>query len=251
MRVALRTACYGLSLLWLASCFRAEQGPTDVQRQQLQDKVKSVKTAIVDVQEVGGRMEEKGNVGTRENFFDDKGNEMAAQRYDINGDVLDRSEHVYDKSGRKLRTDFFDRQGNRLPDEISYEYDADGRMVGQRISRPGVAVRHRYIYDGQGRESVQEVISEYGVVKTERVYDEQGRVSELKRYLDGQPLGRRVSTYDEHDNELEGTEYDTQGNVTLQERFVYEYDTQGSWVKRIRYENGKARHLARRDITYY
>jgi hypothetical protein len=91
----------------------------------------------------------------------------------------------------------------------SYTHDAGGRVAEWALYKPDgtAAQRIAYTYDGRGRETGESVYRADGTLASgqTRIYDERGNVTEKLRHVNGVPVSR--------------------------ERFAYEFDGRGNWVK--------------------
>ncbi len=166
--------------------------------------------------------------------------------------------------------------------KISYKYDAEGSMVEENHynsdSKLEYQILYEYKYDEKG--NVVEQIEKGSESKTNRRitygYDDKGNLVEEKWYYADGTLSWHV-TYRYNDkgykveeitNSIEQSpskityKYDDKGGNTERDEYFhsgglvryknqYKYDSQGNWIKRIKYVDGTLSIITERTIEYY
>ncbi len=151
---------------------------------------------------------------------------------------------VLDASGRPIRRVFYDAD-DRVIRRVAFRYDErgllleDGEVVGGSIRED---LRNVYRYDTLGRriETVQRWGDGLGGSRLSFTYNDHGDVA--------RKIIRQDAGILQEDHEA--------GSQSWTERFTYEYDDYGNWIKRTMetmVESGEARLsvIERRELTYY
>lgn len=168
-------------------------------------------------------------------------------------------------------------EGGKLVGMRIFRYGPNGLLIEQE-SRSGGGERKYYndfitkfAYDDLGREIERAnwkveagVLTpedfRLGYYKTVTRYDERGRAYERINYsVDDTIYLRSFSLYDERGNELESVELYPDGKIKGGNRYLYEYDRHGNWIKETDLEleevDGGFRYLPveilYRKIKYY
>ncbi len=128
--------------------------------------------------------------------------------------------YQYDSAGREIESKDYDVKGTQrtLDRHIQTTYDSAGRMVKKEA-----------------------LVGEF-------------RINEF--FFDYKMAVLEEWSYDEHGNLVEHAGYQTKANPFRIVRYQYEYDQQGNWVKRVRYEGDSddsmtATEVSERKIEYY
>ena len=206
---------------------------------------------------------ETGNhVGTCRNEYDPSGNLISVSYYTPQGDSLSlTNENVagwkmkYDDMGNETERAFFDEKGNLCAIKygyarVKYTYDENGHkktdryydLNGQLVAEAGT----NYSYDRNGN-----LLEEYPIGPDEKIrkgklvlrakYDDCDNRTEEAVFLDGQPATnslkwhRHVMKYDNKNQKIEESYYDTKGNPAAVEGKAstvrYERDDFGNITK--------------------
>jgi TonB family protein len=186
---------------------------------------------------------------------------------------------VYDSSGRLTERVFYKRDQG-MWSRIVYDYDSAGSrsdiiyraLAGQSAQAPGSdqtqgltefrRLRRTFKYDSSGNRTEEADYTKEGNLsqRTVYAYDANGFVKEMIEYAsDGSVRSRYANKYDERGRISEQRRDDSPGATARKERYAYEFDSTGNWIKRIRtttypVAEGKraneAREIIYRSITY-
>ncbi|HSB11065.1 MAG TPA: hypothetical protein VLM38_16370 [Blastocatellia bacterium] len=140
------------------------------------------------------------------------------------------------------RSDVYDEAGNLISAEsmfrgdlvrMSYKYEANAERT--EISKSGSTMRTRAVlrYDAQGRRIEEERHDDDGRIRR-MLYtrDASGHIVQTIRYWDGERGPRATFTYDADGNVFERVNYNGTEGVEGIERYSYEFDGAGNWIKR-------------------
>jgi len=188
---------------------------------------------------------------------------------------------TYNQNGNKLRAESYDHRnnlylitvygyldGNRVSASkyIEREYSPPsgrgpgGALMSERKMDPRYQHRFEYKYDENKRLTEKTEFRSNGDFMWRHVYKYNGNQKEEFVYLENGTLSRReLSILDDKGNEIETTDFDSDGKVTAKISYTYEYDANGNWTKRTSTRKGGNETLMRLDpgniqirtITYY
>ena len=174
-----------------------------------------------------------GAAGDEKYFYkyDDKGNRIAEELYHKTS-LVSRNENGYDEQGRLLTQVIYNPDGT-VSSRIRNAIGADGKPV-ERVRYDGelLTYRRRYAYDAKGRLVEMETVGSY---------------VEMDSSSESSITGKVVYGY-KGDRVKEMTVYNPDGS--LRERVVFDYDSRGNWVKRVR-KVKSAQQIEYRVIAYY
>ncbi|MBV9210920.1 MAG: RHS repeat protein [Acidobacteria bacterium] len=182
--------------------------------------------------------------------YDDKGNVVEEDGYDLQNKLLGKRTYVYDEQGNLIEEesvkldDSKQVYGNSL---TKYKYDGNGNRIERATyQRDGSALRP---YDFR-----------LGYYREIYLYDAKGRrIATSYIGLDEKLYRTDVTTYDDRGNELESATYNADGTVHERKSYVYEFDRQGNYIKQTTLdwvtEDGKSffrpTEVEYRAITYF
>lgn len=197
--------------------------------------------------------------------FNRKGQKVETVLYRDDGVALPKSTYSYDAAGRLLKAHHY-QVNSTIWLENTYTYNADGTLKDdiQRNLGESNKVITRKSYSHDVKRNLTE-ISEFdwdGKLREHFgfVRDEQCRIIEAYGYnKDGSVRTKAVPVYDEKNNVIESTVYSDTGAILERQRFDYEFDQRGNWIKQATskwvVENGnglfKPQHVTLRKFTYY
>jgi YD repeat-containing protein len=199
---------------------------------------------------------------------------------DVGGELKNNHKIFYDKSGN-ITSESKETptvNGNFL---TKYKYDSSKRLTKKEITSKGrLIATHIYHYDDKGNVVKREIQKKLGLLDIfnetfDCKYDENHRLIE-EIHLDGDSYIKTTYEYNEKDQIVRQTEYNTRGGITYESEFVYdeldnlstetatyrgnktfdysyvyEYDNQGNWINKRSLSNEKTFSLQIRIITYY
>ena len=155
------------------------------------------------------KIESDGSQGwVTEYIYDDNGNNIES-RSDTSVDVM-----TYDEAGRLLSK--VTHYGEKLGNEYHYEYDDAGFVIAEtRIQRYSSEITYTYAMT-------------YNADHTEVKIDQ---------FMNGEPNGTTVESYNEAGQVLSSYDYDNNGN--WKHGWTWEYDDEGRLLKEWRYSSSE------------
>lgn len=224
----------------------------------------------------------RGKLQSREMFKrDSRGRISESTNYGPKGELRFRSVPTYDKSGNHIGGTTYGADGTAQITGAE-KYDDNGNLIESSMKFPDSLEIGRMTYDSGG--NLMEVCSSVNGklqsrtayvfskdghrIKTTRYhgdgsfwdagsarYDNNwNRVESIDYTASGTIKKREVTTYDNARNHLSETLYGP-GNVLLsKDRYEYEHDAHGNWVKRTQYNSktgSRPLEVQRRKISYY
>ncbi|MFZ9004337.1 MAG: RHS repeat domain-containing protein [Robiginitalea sp.] len=245
------------------------------------------------------------------NHYDERGNRIEESRFDSDGEPVYKITYQYDLRGNQIEKVVHDYRGKpefrinttynehggvlkikktyiSLPatDKTIVEntYDAQGRLLEERMNDLRGPVKILYAYDHAGNKS------EMGLYKSKKrlleretfAYDANGRLIENLIY-EGEDLltGKITLAYDEKGNLTMKSRYSSDGQLLERETHEFKYDTsdnlvmekhqkvyrgtdessemsvysniegKGNWLKKLYYRDGSIQFVVEREIKYY
>lgn len=163
--------------------------------------------------------------------------------------------NIFNEHGNKLRTEFYDAQGNLnqimvygfidgsrvavskwVPRENSPPpITAIGPPPGSKVKQPDLRFQNRFEfrYDDQKRLTEKKTFLNNGELRSRQVYKYNGNQREEESYSPNGSLSRRtVATLDNKGNKVEQTVFERDDSIGSRESFSYEFDSNGNWTKR-------------------
>ncbi|MBI4945653.1 MAG: hypothetical protein HY840_04545 [Bacteroidetes bacterium] len=220
--------------------------------------------------------------------YDDKGNVLEVKNFGSNGSVGSSYTHQYNDQGMLTKTIAYnqgylwitetlqyDSKGN-ITEDISnyadgslkskqlYKYDAKGNLIEENEYSPSDSNLfpkgtsccnvHRYAYDDKGHKTEETDYDSNGDLAGVNKFDSKGNRIELHIYMkfDNKNSGSNsVYKYDDMGSIIEEQTDWTDGTFHSRNKYTYDYDKQGNWVKKIEFENDVPKYITVRDITYF
>lgn len=179
--------------------------------------------------------------------FDENNNEIGSINYNGKGAVYGKTSTEYDDRNRKTKLTIYGHgmfyEDARLRYEISYQYDARGRIVEQETKEFNVEPNVSHSHAPEPGKVIYR-------------YDDPKRAKETARYTsDGYLKNKSFTIFDERGNEI-GFECVDADLKTCKRMLEYEYDAQGNWTRKTtlgrEYIGGAPRpyHAELRSISY-
>lgn len=197
--------------------------------------------------------------------FNHQGQKVEAVPYRDDGVALPKSTSSYDAVGRLLKAHHYQVNGT-IWLENTYTYNSDGTLKDdiQRDLEESNKVITRKSYSHDLKRNLTEISEFDGDGKLREhfgfVRDAQCRIIEAYGYnKDNSLRGKAIPVYDGKNNVIESTVYSDTGAILERQRFDYEFDERGNWIKQVSskwlVENGKEvfkpQHITFRKFTYY
>jgi hypothetical protein len=212
--------------------------------------------------------------------FNKKGQKIEETTTDVGGDLKNNHKISYDKSGN------ISSESKQTPTVngnfiTKYKYNASKQLTKKEVTSNGrLIATHIYDYDEKGNVVKREIQKKLGLLdiyneKFDCKYDENNRLIE-EIHLDGTYYIKTVYQYNEKDQIIHRTEYNSRGgstyesdfvydeldnlstetatykgNKTFDYSYVYEYDNQGNWINKRSLSDEKTFSLQIRIITYF
>ncbi|MDF4202227.1 hypothetical protein PXD56_04645 [Maribacter sp. SA7] len=254
----------------------------------LRGKVKNFEEVSSDVTQLKGRTEkklffneynEKGYAIEKRDFrlrnkkvfkYDNKGNRVQRLVYSLNDNgsgPMDKMISEYDDDGNLVTTKWSNSysQGKWM-----YKYDENGNQIEFIEHHRGkVYKRTIYKYNEKG-EIIQETLYNTDNLLVERAifdYDKNGNKILINMFAPDERIRfRSAYKYDDRNNRIEeinflkfgddkaDLEYAIANDLDKYKEhftYAYEYDNEGNWVKKTKYNNGEVVFISEREYTYY
>lgn len=195
-----------------------------------------------------------GSVASKKvNKFDSENRLFESHEFDIRGKILSKKTTTNDSAGYRSLTSYewirrelvktsesvFDKNENN----VANYYYSDEALERKEIKR----------YDISG--NVVETI-EYFPLTNEQIitrfkYDEQNNKAEVIVLNNNLVTTKTISIYDDKNNLTETYSYGVVGTLEGNHKYLYEFDVEGNWTKRINIFNDRPTSVLVRRIKYY
>jgi hypothetical protein len=133
----------------------------------------------------------------------------------------------------------FDKNGNN----VANYYFSDRALESKEIIR--------YDINRNLLETIQHNLLTNEQIVTRFKYDEQNNKVEVIVLKNNLVTSKTMSTYDSRDNLTETFSYGVQGTLKGHHKYLYEFDAEGNWTKRINIFNDRPTSVSIRQIEYY
>tara|TARA_B100000963_G_C22573034_1_gene647018 strand:- start:699 stop:1472 length:774 start_codon:yes stop_codon:yes gene_type:complete len=243
----------------LFGCFgkvTKESIKTDLEKNKILGKVKSITEFIYLVVENSGDIQ-KGDMKRKTNYkFDERGNKIETARYYPNGRLRWKWVSKYDQNGNKIEL------SSSIGWKWTYKYDDEGNLIESAFDNSNKSSNYTYTYkyDGQIYE-IKEVRSRFTGAKDWEAtlkFDNSGNSTEetFTDYdSDGSLYIKYTSNYNQKGNRKEKIENNSDGSSDWKINSKYEYDSMGNWIRKINFkiknEIEQAEEIIERKIEYY
>ena len=143
--------------------------------------------------------------------------------------------------------------GSFTPD-MGYSYDAAGNLINeeQYINKEmELCYRTVYTYDKNNKlvEARGYKVRDTEILDEVNKYNAAGWLEEETSYYQDKVYFNKKLTYDQYGNIASETMVDRLDTPPC--TYSYEYDSQGNWITKQKYEKGKLKDTDRREIIYY
>lgn len=268
-------ALIGSSIIIVKPSFSSQSSPAQRTFREPEDDldefVGKVKTVHVETEEheFTTHFMDLGNRYKRKPFqtsqFDREGKKVEKFNYRTDGVPLPKTTYSYDKSGVLLKENHFSAVSGKPYLETVYVYDSQGRLkeeVGKNIEDNKVLSRKLYSHDEKRNytEVTEHNWDNMPRGKVGFIWNDQGKVSEFIAFspeCNSECKGRVI--YDEKGRAVEMIFSGRGGSSVEKEKYTYEVDEQGNWIKKTLYrwvtEDSKSfyklMNITYRTLTYY
>ncbi len=160
--------------------------------------------------------------------YDANGKELEWVSYNMNGNIVERTEREYDDFGNEIKYARYGSDGECTNKTIQ-EYDERGNLIRLIMyNNRGILAKQEFTYDNNGKE-IKGLCYKGDTTITsrqEREYDENGYIVRLVDYnVDGDIFIWHEHAYDENGNQIKFVSYDGDGSINY--IWEYEYDQNG------------------------
>jgi len=181
--------------------------------------------------------------------YDDAGNLIEVNGYNLAGKLVNQSTYVYDEQNRKIQwtSMSYHPEERSEPHRYTYSYDEQGHLKEEKA----------FWDKGDGFTPTDSLGRPHKRVLVYRNSDKW----ETELYFNTSDTFVKITTisYDDRGNEIEDIEYDQNKNVKEKIRYQYKFDKFGNWVEEKTYrwitEDGKSFHqleeIEYRTIKYF
>jgi hypothetical protein len=161
--------------------------------------------------------------------YDYDGNEIKTTRY-----YADKSKTEwfteYDSNGNETEWRVYDKKGRlERKDEYSYTYDKDSNIIEDKSY------------------SSNDELGSYGISK----YDKRNNETEYYEYLNDSTFNKEIYTYNNRNDRVKTTYYNTQDILTRESTSEYKYDDFDNLIKEMSWKNGKLKEVRNYEIVYW
>jgi hypothetical protein len=206
----------------------------------------------------GNRIEDKdftesGHYRRTVNKYDIQGNQIGVISYDTLGQITETDEYTYDKHGNYI---VHKHTGRSYKETNTFVYDGSNRLISvKNVTTDGDYKNAEIKYF---RDTVEETWKgSWGNGHVQTVLNKKKQIVMYKSVGTETGYGQSfvyTYTYDSAGNqtEIKQTESDVIQQFPYSERFEYEYDKKGNWIKRTTTTlDGKPMESIERKIDYY
>jgi hypothetical protein len=214
-----------------------------------------VNTLFWEAQRISGTAPAAARKPRSMEYYDERGNQTRRDLYDFKGNLLEITVYGYIDGTRVSRSEIIQQEYNPPPIMVAPSGEAPPKRD------PRYAVRYTYQYDNKKRLTEMSILGNDGKLRLRYVYKYTDRQKEEWVYSENGSLNQHyLSTLDEQGNEVERTTFKTfPGTTESKYAYVYEFDSQGNWIKRTGSEwvtnDGRSYYepdnVHYRTITYY
>ncbi len=171
---------------------------------------------------------------TDSSFYDAHGNKIRCISYNADSSVHYITSLQFDKKGREIENTISYPAKTEIEVSITTEinYDDSKGLIESKSYKTGDTAHL------QGREI--EFLNDVGIPIESRFYNRQGNFAE-----------KSVVTYDGYGNQVSQYVTDSLGSIMRKQKWEYEYDKTGNWIKRIFYHSDKPLSITVRKLKYY
>lgn len=181
--------------------------------------------------------------------YDDAGNAVEENGYNLNDKLVNQSVYVYDEQNRKIQwTSISYHPGERSePHRWTYSYDEQGRLKEEKafwdkgngfIPTDSLGRPHKRVL-------VYKDLDKWEIESSFNANGEFVKITTLR--------------YDDKGNEIEDIEYDQNKNIKGKIRYEYKFDRSGNWIEERTYrwvtDDGSSSYqleeINYRNITYF
>jgi hypothetical protein len=222
----------------------------------------------------------KGNLESKILFkYDENNNNIECITYHSDGSLASKKLNKFDSENRLFESHEFDAR-EKITSKKTTRYDSGGYRIltcYERISRglvktlESVFDEHEnnvanYYFSDEELESKEikqydvngnlfETIQYYPLTNEQVItrfkYDRQNNIVGVIVLKNNLVTTKTISRYDSKNNLTETSSYGVMGTLEGRHKYLYEFDAEGNWTKRINIFNDQPTSVLRRRIEYY
>ena len=268
----------------LVSCENKKELNNDLRKINVYGKVKQIKTKPYLAKESFGEIEKAGfNGGVYVETFNTAGNQIQEKHYNsadgsptgktifkYNSQGLKTEKRPYNEKGSPYNyyiysyndnnlvktSKYKDRKSGEVLYKLTFEYNGIGNLINTRQTLPRTKNGYveKYKYDKSGNK-IEYNYGSKGILIwiTKYKYDDENRkledfnVDSNTRKM----TGKTGYKYDNFDNIIERTKYNSDSFIKERTVFEYEYDKNNNWIKKTSFINETVKEIIEREIEYY
>lgn len=182
--------------------------------------------------------------------YDQAGNPQRQTWYNKDSISFREKLFVYNEKRQKLE----EKYGNKKITKFIYSYDSAGREIERKTYFDEVLSTKRIkTYNWKGKLSTRLAYSADGTILWEENFEYRKDKLYRKEVSDHAKAVSRIYQYNPSGHLLEVTVRAQGGEAKVKrsERWMYEYDEQGNWTRRLHYLNGDLQEVKTRAIEYW
>jgi hypothetical protein len=192
-------------------------------------------------------------VSKKVNKFNDENKLIESQEFDVYGKVTNKKTTSYDSAGNRILTSY-EWKSRGLVKTLESVFDSSENNVANfYFSDDALASREIKHYDVNG--DVVETIQYFPLtneqVATRCKYDKQRNKVEAIVFNNNLAKSRTLFRYDAKNNLTEILSYGVLGSLESHHEYLYEFDAENNWIKRIHVFNEQPSSVLVRRIEYY
>lgn len=215
-------------LLLLAGC-GTDAKKNDLQRENLKGKIASYSEYYYLAKVKFGEVVKGELLEVRKFTYNPRGNRTEINQYDPSGVLWYKLKYKYDPQGNRTEANWYDSEG-RFFAKAKFKFDDKGNCVETMYHNVTAFLLNH---------------------KLKSKFDPQGNRTEDNIYgLSGELISKTKYKYNDKGNCTEETQYNSSGIPERSNRYVYTYNSEGNWVKRITIEGDVATKVCEREYEY-
>jgi YD repeat-containing protein len=238
--------------IFLLSCNR-KNATNDLDAMNLKGNIKAIETFMFEADERFGEVEKGKPVMLGFGYyelieFNNNGNKSSETEFWLDKKISVQWKILYDKQGKKIENNQYNSDGS-LFIRIKYIYDKNGNIVQERrFDDTGIEMSSNvYKYDELGS-LIESNELDYSY---KYKYDADGNIIQMKVENHNINLDEIYKyKYDKNQNVTEEICFNNGGKIISTINYRYIFDKEKNWIKKIEYQNGKAKYVVERKIKY-
>lgn len=195
-----------------------------------------------------------GSLASRKVNKFDRGNKLVeSHEFDVYGKVTNKKTTSYDSAGHRILTSY-EWMSRGLVKTLESVFDnSDNNVANLYFSDDALASREIKHYDVKGNvvETIQYFPLTNEQVATRCKYNKQRNKVEVIVFNNNLAKSRTLFRYDAKNNLTEILSYGVLGTLESHHQYLYEFDAENNWIKRIHVFNKQPSSVLVRRIEYF